>query len=400
MALLLLSGAVPFKPITDLVGTFSLTAFADGYHSNWINVSTGYATEYWIQENHFYRVDWTNIDPAKVKNYVRLNIWTAYGKINLNTNAEGDYTDIPLYAVNSYDPWSYWDVLGLKAGESSSGSCNKTYVVSGGKPKVCTFTCLETKEPTWRWSEEMNSCKVTFTCVEKNSLTTTLDATVSFWPEYAATVTFNSKEYKITPTSKITYELNGGTMEASNPATYDAYDGVASFADPSRPGYSFGGWYDNAEFTGSPVTSIPRLSGGDRTLYAKWIIHRHTVTLPEHMEFVPDTETGEFDYDSTVSFKAETGWAASDSRVNVAFVALMPEGKCGDNADWKLIDSNNDGLTDKLLISGTGDMYDYDQSANKAPWYDFRDEIPAVEIAEGINDEEHTVYGTLTTLTA
>ena len=48
------------------------------------------------------------------------------------------------------------------------------------------------------------------------------------------------------------------------------------------------------------------------------------------------------------------------SRVNVAFVALMPEGKSGDNADWKLIDSNNDGLSDKLLISGTGDMYDYD----------------------------------------
>ena len=76
----------------------------------------------------------------------------------------------------------------------------------------------------------------------------------------------------------ITYVLNGGTNAAGNPTTYADNAGVASFAAPTRTGYDFGGWYDNASFTGSAVTSIAAGTTGDKTLYAKWTPTTYTIT--------------------------------------------------------------------------------------------------------------------------
>ncbi len=68
----------------------------------------------------------------------------------------------------------------------------------------------------------------------------------------------------------ITYILNDGTNSADNPATYTVNSGTITFADPTREGYTFDGWYNNADFTGDKVTRIAAGSTGDVTLYAKW----------------------------------------------------------------------------------------------------------------------------------
>ena len=75
----------------------------------------------------------------------------------------------------------------------------------------------------------------------------------------------------------ITYELNGGTNAAGNPQTYEKSAGVASFAAPTRTGYTFGGWFDNSEFNGTAVTGIAAGSTGDKTLYAKWTPNTYSV---------------------------------------------------------------------------------------------------------------------------
>jgi uncharacterized repeat protein (TIGR02543 family) len=66
----------------------------------------------------------------------------------------------------------------------------------------------------------------------------------------------------------ITYELDGGTNATSNPDTYDVEDTV-TFADPTRTGYTFDGWFDAAS-SGNEVTGITLGSSGDLTLYAYW----------------------------------------------------------------------------------------------------------------------------------
>jgi uncharacterized repeat protein (TIGR02543 family) len=67
----------------------------------------------------------------------------------------------------------------------------------------------------------------------------------------------------------ITYHLNGGTNGA-NPAGYTIEDTDITLVAATRDDYTFGGWYDNDEFNGTAVTSIPTGSTGDKAFYAKW----------------------------------------------------------------------------------------------------------------------------------
>ena len=71
--------------------------------------------------------------------------------------------------------------------------------------------------------------------------------------------------------------------------------------------------------------------------------------------------------------------------LNLTFVDDLG-GKCGDNAFWTLTDTDGDEKKDKLSIVGTGDMYDYEITANgiTSPWYDNRKNITTIEIANGI----------------
>lgn len=92
------------------------------------------------------------------------------------------------------------------------------------------------------------------------------EAITTITSESASNVTltpvFEPKQYSIT------YELNGGT-NADNPASYRWNTGVDSFADPSREGYTFTGWYSDADCS-TPISSISHDTHEDVTLYAGW----------------------------------------------------------------------------------------------------------------------------------
>jgi len=68
----------------------------------------------------------------------------------------------------------------------------------------------------------------------------------------------------------ITYELNGGTNNTSNPSSYSAADTVV-LANPTKAGCTFDGWYRDAAFT-QKVTQIAKGTSGNLTLYAKWTV--------------------------------------------------------------------------------------------------------------------------------
>ncbi|MBP1535364.1 MAG: leucine-rich repeat protein [Ruminococcus sp.] len=73
----------------------------------------------------------------------------------------------------------------------------------------------------------------------------------------------------------------------------------------------------------------------------------------------------------------------NDNKVNVKFTTMDPNGNCGDNAVWKLFDTNEDGTFDKLTISGSGAMTDY-TNEESVPWNNYRGGITSVEIGAEI----------------
>lgn len=71
-------------------------------------------------------------------------------------------------------------------------------------------------------------------------------------------------------TFSIAYELDGGQNHSSNPATYTTADTI-TLKNPTKSGYTFGGWYTSADF--DVVTKVTEITAGnakDMVLYAKW----------------------------------------------------------------------------------------------------------------------------------
>ncbi len=86
-------------------------------------------------------------------------------------------------------------------------------------------------------------------------------------------------------------------LPASESLTRDTYANIS---------YIFDGWYDNESYSGSPVTSIPSGSVGNKTFYAKWIEQRTIRFVPNLTGASIATET------QTVTSGVETKLLTSD----------------------------------------------------------------------------------------
>ena len=75
----------------------------------------------------------------------------------------------------------------------------------------------------------------------------------------------------------ISYELNGGTNNSSNPVSYTIESGTIALKDATRNGYTFAGWYKTSTFS-NKVTTIDTGSYGDLVLYAKWTLVQYSIT--------------------------------------------------------------------------------------------------------------------------
>lgn len=100
-------------------------------------------------------------------------------------------------------------------------------------------------------------------------------------------------EYGYQPiTYKITYNLNGGTNNSSNPSYYNVLYGV-SLKNPTRTGYTFDGWYiggtkvtginegKTAWFTSADnlYQELASRKTGNITLEARWTLNKYTLSF-------------------------------------------------------------------------------------------------------------------------
>ena len=93
---------------------------------------------------------------------------------------------------------------------------------------------------------------------------------------------YGDKTYYAKWTSKtysITFNTNGGTIKGSYVTEYSYGEGAVLPTDVEKSGYTFAGWYDNEELTGSTVTAISDTEYGDKTYYAKWTANTYSITF-------------------------------------------------------------------------------------------------------------------------
>lgn len=95
----------------------------------------------------------------------------------------------------------------------------------------------------------------------------------------AADVTYTATFSTGVVTYNITYDLDGGTAGAGNPATYTALSGNITLAAPTKEGYTFEGWTGTGLNAATKIVTIPSGSTGDRSYKATWTARSVTITF-------------------------------------------------------------------------------------------------------------------------
>ena len=138
------------------------------------------------------------------------------------------------------------------------------------------------------------------------------------------------------PTYAVTLNTNGGTIADGKDVTGYTYGvGATLPTDVTRTGYTFKGWYDNENLTGSPVTAISDTETGNKEYWAKWEINQYTVTVKP--------KNGEADITITQDYGTAIAAPADPTREGYTFTgwdrdipATMPAENMTVTAKWKV----------------------------------------------------------------
>ena len=159
----------------------------------------------------------------------------------------------------------------------------------------------------------------------------------------------------------ITFNSNGGSLVASITADYNS--DITKPADPTKTGYSFGGWFvDSSLYVAFVFGKMP---SGNVTLHAKWTISENTITFNSNGGSDVNPIIG--DYDTAITMPNEptrlgytfAGWY-SDEQFSTEFVFdKMPENSITLYAKWtpnlyKITFETNGGSNVALLNANCG----------------------------------------------
>ena len=153
---------------------------------------------------------------------------------------------------------------------------------------------------------------------------------------YKATYTSTSRVYRVT------LNVNDGTI-GENVTDY-TYGTAVTLPVPTKNGYKFEGWYDNAEFTGVAVTEISAAATGDKTYYAKWVAEQYTITFNTDGGAFVETPISSYIYGTTATLPVPTkngykfeGWYDNAEFTGTALTEIS-DGAIGDKvfyAKWR-----------------------------------------------------------------
>ena len=208
---------------------------------------------------------WHNMDDPDntcTDDSVRMDDYTYYLEKLANKSDDDPQSvyNIRLQAV--WDAWEYDIKYNLNGGSNPSGVRTK-YTIESDEYTLPTPT--KTGYTFGGWYENSGLTGNAVTKIASGST-----GTKTFWAKW------NAIEYAIT------YNLDGGTNNASNPTKYTIETATITLANPTKTGYTFGGWYSDAALK-NQVTQIAKGSTGDKTFYAKWTLSSVTCAAGQYL---------------------------------------------------------------------------------------------------------------------
>ncbi|MEZ4508328.1 MAG: InlB B-repeat-containing protein [Eubacteriales bacterium] len=109
----------------------------------------------------------------------------------------------------------------------------------------------------------------------------------------------------------ISYELNGGDNDASNPSTYTVESGLITLANPTKAGFNFIGW--------TPTDNIPAGSTGDKAFTAVW-----SDPIAYNITYVMNNGTNDPSNPATYNVTSATITLAAPTRLGYNFLGWSP----------------------------------------------------------------------------
>ncbi len=195
---------------------------------------------------------------------------------NLN-NDGGDNWSISIPAANAVGKFIVfkYNVDGSTGVRDTAWGIHEVAKISTTAVNYKTEYYQEQADGTYKLAETTNKRgepEDTVNAVEKNFTGFTLDKEIDGTVASGTVGAANSLTLKLYYKRNgytITYNLNEGTNDSSNPSSYKYGDSI-TLKNPTREGYTFVGWYENASFTGSKVTAISATTAKNFELYARW----------------------------------------------------------------------------------------------------------------------------------
>ena len=172
-------------------------------------------------------------------------------------------------------------------------------------------------------------------------------------------------------TYSINYHTDLGQMPTDCTTSYDVYDEV-NIPSLMLDNYYFAGWYDNPEFSGSRIASIPKGSFGDKEFYARWI---------------EGTESLNYELSEDGKSYTVTGYSGSDTEICIPdAIDSKPVIRIADNAFGYCSD-----ITDVAISNNVAEI--------GASAFTYCTSLKSVVMPENLTKIDNSVFAVCTSLT-